>query len=234
MDCLSRRHSGKRERVPCDSRQNGRIVVAEGRRADEKNDSVLCPAALGHAGTIVRPGLPEGRRDESRNRSGGGRTVLAGTQGRPAGSFRRHGGRHGAIMGGLSSGLREGAKDAQAQLDGADGVTLIRNAEELTSAVNVSVLSAEKPAEKSWRIFLAFRNQRDFPVRLTSLTRKQNVLLQDAEGFVYELAAGENAQRVITIPAQAAVKVPFDFVRVDAVPRSIRLYGKDIPFPDGL
>ena len=35
----------------------------------------------------------------------------------------------GAIMGGLSSGLREGAKDAQAQLDGADGVTLIRNAE---------------------------------------------------------------------------------------------------------
>ena len=115
-----------------------------------------------------------------------------------------------------------------------DGVTLIRNAEELTSAVNVSVLSAEKPAEKSWRIFLAFRNQRDFPVRLTSLTRKQNVLLQDAEGFVYELAAGENAQRVITIPAQAAVKVPFDFVRVDAVPRSIRLYGKDIPFPDGL
>ena len=42
----------------------------------------------------------------------------------------------GAIMGGLSSGLREGAKDAQAQLDGADGVTLIRNAEELTSAVN--------------------------------------------------------------------------------------------------
>ena len=140
----------------------------------------------------------------------------------------------GAIMGGLSSGLREGAKDAQAQLDGADGVTLIRNAEELTSAVNVSVLSAEKPAEKSWRIFLAFRNQRDFPVRLTSLTRKQNVLLQDAEGFVYELAAGENAQRLITIPAQAAVKVPFDFVRVDAVPRSIRLYGKDIPFPDGL
>ena len=117
----------------------------------------------------------------------------------------------GAIMGGLSSGLRE----------------------ELTSAVNVSVLSAEKPAEKSWRIFLAFRNQRDFPVRLTSLTRKQNVLLQDAEGFVYELAAGENAQRVITIPAQAAVKVPFDFVRVDAVPRSMRLYGKDIPFPDG-
>lgn len=140
----------------------------------------------------------------------------------------------GAIMGGLSSGLREGAKDAQAQLDGADGVTLIRNAEELASAVNVSVLSAEKQAEKSWRIFLAFRNQRDFPVRLTGLTQKQNVLLQDAEGFVYEPAAGENAQRVITIPAQAAVKVPFDFARVDAVPRSIRLYGKDIPFPEGL
>lgn len=140
----------------------------------------------------------------------------------------------GAIMGGLSSGLQEGANDAQAQLDGADGVTLVRNAEELTDNVSISVLSVERQSDNGWRVLLAFRNRHDFPVRLTNLTNKQNVLLQDTEGFVYEQAAGENAQRMISVPAQAALKVPFDFVQVDARPRAIRLYGKDIPFPDGV
>lgn len=112
MDCLSRRHSGKRERVPCDSRQNGRIVVAEGRRADEK--TIACCALLLWAmqAPLCAQASPEAEETKAGTDQGEEELSLQELKGGLQEAFGGMVGVMGAIMGGLSSGLREGAKDA--------------------------------------------------------------------------------------------------------------------------
>ena len=136
----------------------------------------------------------------------------------------------GEALGGMTKGMQEGARDMQAQLDGSDGTRLISNSKDLATLTETRVLKAEQQEDRSWRIILAVKNPQEFPVRLTGLTEKQQVLLLDQENFVYEQTpVGE---RLMTVPERAAQKLTFFFPELDgSTPRTLRLYGMDLPVP---
>lgn len=136
----------------------------------------------------------------------------------------------GEALGGMTKGMQEGARDMQAQLDGSDGTRLISNSKDLATLTETRVLKAEQQEDRSWRIILAVKNPQEFPVRLTGLTEKQQVLLLDQENFVYEQTpVGE---RLMTVPERAAQKLTFFFPELDgSTPKNIRLYGMDFAVP---
>ena len=136
----------------------------------------------------------------------------------------------GEAIGGMTRGMQEGARDLQAQLDGSDGTRVISSGKDLAALTETRVLKAEQLEDRSWRITLAVRNPQEFPVRLAGLTEKQQVLLLDQENFVYEQTpVGE---RLMTVPERAAQKLTFFFPELDgSTPRTLRLYGMDLPVP---
>lgn len=136
----------------------------------------------------------------------------------------------GEALGGMTKGMQEGARDMQAQLDGSDGTRLISNSKDLATLTETRVLKAEQQEDRSWRIILAVKNPQEFPVRLTGLTEKQQILLLDQENFVYE--QNPVGERLVTVPERAAQKLVFLFPELDAsTPRTLRLYGMDLPVP---
>lgn len=141
----------------------------------------------------------------------------------------------GEALGGMTKGMQEGARDMQAQLDGSDGTRLISNSKDLTTLTETRVLKAEQLEDSSWRIILAVKNPQEFPVRLTGLTDKKQVLLLDQENFVYE--QNPVGERLVTVPERAAQKLTFFFPELDgSTPKTIRLYGMDfaVPHPIGI
>ena len=136
----------------------------------------------------------------------------------------------GEAIGGMTKGMQEGARDMQAQLDGSDGTRLITNSKDLAALTETRVLKAEQQEDRSWRIILAVKNPQEFPVRLTGLTEKQQILLLDQENFVYE--QNPVGERLVTVPERAAQKLTFFFPELDgSTPRTLRLYGMDLPVP---
>ena len=144
----------------------------------------------------------------------------------------------GEAIGGMTKGMQEGARDMQAQLDGSDGTRLITNSKDLAALTETRVLKAEQQEDRSWRIILAVKNPQEFPVRLTGLTEKQQILLLDQENFVYE--QNPVGERLVTVPERAAQKLTFFFPELDgSTPKNIRLYGMDfavfaVPHPIGI
>lgn len=136
----------------------------------------------------------------------------------------------GEALGGMTKGMQEGARDMQAQLDGSDGTRLISNSKDLATLTETRVLKAEQQEDRSWRIILAVKNPQEFPVRLTGLTEKQQILLLDQENFVYE--QNPVGERLVTVPERAAQKLTFFFPELDgSTPKNIRLYGMDFAVP---
>ena len=136
----------------------------------------------------------------------------------------------GEAIGGMTKGMQEGARDMQAQLDGSDGTRLITNSKDLATLTETRVLKAEQREDRSWRIILAVKNPQEFPVRLTGLTEKQQILLLDQENFVYE--QNPVGERLVTVPERAAQKLTFFFPELDgSTPKTIRLYGMDFAVP---
>ena len=136
----------------------------------------------------------------------------------------------GEAIGGMTRGMQEGARDIQAQLDGSDGTRVISSGKDLASLTETRVLKAEQLEDRSWRITLAVRNPQEFPVRLAGLTDKRQVLLLDQEDFVHE--PGSVGERLVTVPERAAQKLVFLFPELDgSTPRTMRLYGMDLPVP---
>lgn len=136
----------------------------------------------------------------------------------------------GEVIGGMTRGMQEGARDLQAQLDGSDGIRVISSGKDLAALTETRVLKAEQLEDRSWRITLAVRNPQEFPVRLAGLTDKRQVLLLDQEDFVHEPAS--TGERLVTVPERAAQKLVFLFPELDAsTPRTLRLYGMDLPVP---
>jgi hypothetical protein len=135
----------------------------------------------------------------------------------------------GTIFSGMAAGMQEGAERGQAQLDGADGTRLIANKKDLAELVQVTVFKLEEQGSGSWRVTLAIRNANDFPVRLVNLTRKQSVLMLDADGFAYNPVPQQESARTLTVAARAAVKAAFDFSGLEAKPGIIRLFDTDFP-----
>ena len=136
----------------------------------------------------------------------------------------------GEAIGGMTKGMQEGARDMQAQLDGSDGTRLITNSKDLAALTETRVLKAEQQEDRSWRIILAVKNPQEFPVRLTGLTEKQQILLLDQENFVYE--QNPVGERLVTVPERAAQKLTFFFPELDgSTPKTIRLYGMDFAVP---
>lgn len=136
----------------------------------------------------------------------------------------------GEAIGGMTRGMQEGARDIQAQLDGSDGTRVISSGKDLASLTETRVLKAEQLEDRSWRITLAVRNPQEFPVRLAGLTDKRQVLLLDQEDFVHE--PGSVGERLVTVPERAAQKLTFLFPELDgSTPRTLRLYGMDLPVP---
>lgn len=136
----------------------------------------------------------------------------------------------GEAIGGMTRGMQEGARDIQAQLDGSDGTQVISSGKDLASLTETRVLKAEQLEDRSWRITLAVRNPQEFPVRLAGLTDKRQVLLLDQEDFVHE--PGSVGERLVTVPERAAQKLTFLFPELDgSTPRTLRLYGMDLPVP---
>ena len=135
----------------------------------------------------------------------------------------------GTILSGMAGGMQEGAEKAQTQLDGADGTKLIAHKKDLTEFLQVSVHKIEEQGKGNWRFTLAIKNANDFPVRLVNLTRKQSVLVLDADGFAYNPARKKESVRTITVGARTAVKATFDFVGLDAKPAVFRLFDTDFP-----
>ena len=132
-------------------------------------------------------------------------------------------------IGGMTKGMQEGARDMQTRLDGADGTRLITNAKELTELTETGVLKTEQLEDGSWKITLSVKNTQEFPVRLTGLTDKQQVLLLDQENYAYEQKGGE---RIVTVPERAAQKIALVFPELDgSVPKTLRIYGMDFPVP---
>lgn len=137
----------------------------------------------------------------------------------------------GEIVGGMTAGMQEGAKEIQSQLDSAGGVEVIADKEKLLKLTETKVLKAEQYEDNSWRIVLAVKNIQDSPVRLANLNTKQQVLLLDAEDFVYE--PKETDQRIVTVPERAALKVEFSFPDLDgSTPKIFRLYGQEFTVPE--
>lgn len=137
----------------------------------------------------------------------------------------------GGIVTGMTQGMQEGAKDMQSQLDSAGGVEVIADKEKLLKLTETKVLKAEQYEDNSWRIVLAVKNIQDSPVRLANLNTKQQVLLLDAEDFVYE--PKETDQRIVTVPERAALKVEFSFPDLDgSTPKIFRLYGQEFTVPE--
>lgn len=136
----------------------------------------------------------------------------------------------GETIGGMTKGMQDGARDIQAQLDSSDGTRLITNSKDLAKLTETRVLRAEQREDRSWRITLAVKNPQEFPVRLTGLTNKQQVLLLDQENFIYEQSpVGE---RILTVPERAAQKLTLFFPELDgSSPKTIRLYGMDFAVP---
>ena len=136
----------------------------------------------------------------------------------------------GEAIGGMTRGMQEGARDIQAQLDGSDGTRVISSGKDLAALTETRVLKAEQLEDRSWRITLAVRNSQEFPVRLAGLTDKRQVLLLDQEDFVHE--PGSVGERLVTVPERAAQKLVFLFPELDgSTPRTLRLYGMDLPVP---
>lgn len=136
----------------------------------------------------------------------------------------------GEAIGGMTRGMQEGARDLQAQLDGSDGTRVISSGKDLAALTETRVLKAEQLEDRSWRITLAVRNPQEFPVRLAGLTDKRQVLLLDQEDFVHE--PGSVGERLVTVPERAAQKLTFLFPELDgSTPRTLRLYGMDLPVP---
>ena len=135
----------------------------------------------------------------------------------------------GTVMSGMAAGMGAGAENIQAQLDGADGTKLIANKKDLTEFLQVSVLKLEEQEKGNWRVTLAIKNSNDFPVRLVNLTRKQSVLMLDANGFAYDPVLQQESARTLTVAARAAVKAAFDFSGLEAKPGTIRLFDTDFP-----
>lgn len=136
----------------------------------------------------------------------------------------------GEAIGGMTRGMQEGARDIQAQLDGSDGTRVISSGKDLAALTETRVLKAEQLEDRSWRITLAVRNPQEFPVRLAGLTDKRQVLLLDQEDFVHE--PGSVGERLVTVPERAAQKLVFLFPELDgSTPRTLRLYGMDLPVP---
>lgn len=133
-------------------------------------------------------------------------------------------------IGGMTKGMQESARDMQAQLDGADGTRLISSSNDLAGLTETSVLKAEQLEDRSWKITLAVKNTQEFPVRLTRLTDKQQILLLDQQDFAYEPKSG--SERLVTVPERAAQKLTFVFPDLDgSIPKTLRLYGMDFPVP---
>lgn len=136
----------------------------------------------------------------------------------------------GEAIGGMTRGMQEGARDLQAQLDGSDGTRVISSGKDLAALTETRVLKAEQLEDRSWRITLAVRNPQEFPVRLAGLTDKRQVFLLDQEDFVHE--PGSVGERLVTVPERAAQKLVFLFPELDgSTPRTLRLYGMDLPVP---
>lgn len=135
----------------------------------------------------------------------------------------------GAMVSGMAAGMQEGAEKTQAQLDGADGTRLISNKKDLAELVQVTIFKLEEQGNGSWRVTLAIKNTNDFPVRLTNLTRKQSVLLLDAEGFAHDPVRQDGSGRMLTVAARAAIKASFDFSGLEERPGIIRLFDTDFP-----
>lgn len=136
----------------------------------------------------------------------------------------------GEAIGGMTKGMQEGARDIQAQLDGSDGTRLITTGKDLAALTETRVLKAEQLEDRSWRIILAVKNPQGFPVRLTGLTDKRQVILLDQDDFVHE--PSPVVDRVVTIPERAAQKLTFLFPELDgSTPRTLRLYGMDFAVP---
>lgn len=133
-------------------------------------------------------------------------------------------------IGGMTKGMQEGARDIQAQLDGSDGTRLITTGKDLAALTETRVLKAEQLEDRSWRIILAVKNPQGFPVRLTGLTDKRQVILLDQDDFVHEPSPA--VERVVTVPERAAQKLTFLFPELDgSTPRTLRLYGMDFSMP---
>lgn len=136
----------------------------------------------------------------------------------------------GEAIGGMTKGMQEGARDIQAQLDGSDGTRLITSGKDLAALTETRVLKAEQLEDRSWRIILAVKNPQGFPVRLTGLTDKRQVILLDQDDFVHE--PSPVVDRVVTVPERAAQKLTFLFPELDgSTPRTLRLYGIDFAVP---
>lgn len=136
----------------------------------------------------------------------------------------------GEAIGGMTRGMQEGARDLQAQLDGSDDTRVISSGKDLAALTETRVLKAEQLEDRSWRITLAVRNPQEFPVRLAGLTDKRQILLLDQEDFVREPASA--GERLVTVPERAAQKLVFLFPELDgSTPRTLRLYGIDLPVP---
>lgn len=134
----------------------------------------------------------------------------------------------GEIVSGMTKGMQEGAKNIQSQLDSAAGVEVIADVEKLLALTETKVLKAEQLEDNSWCIVLAVKNTQEYPVRITNLNAKQQVLLLDKEDFVYEQK--ETEQRIVTVPERAALKLEFFFPDLDgSTPKILRLYGHDFP-----
>lgn len=136
----------------------------------------------------------------------------------------------GEALGGMTRSMQEGARDMQAQLDGSDGTRIIASGKDLAALTETRVLKAEQLEDRSWRITLAVRNPQEFPVRLTGLTGKRQVILLDQEDFIHE--PGSVGERLVTVPERAAQKLTFLFPELDgSTPKNIRLYGMDFVVP---
>jgi hypothetical protein len=138
----------------------------------------------------------------------------------------------GDMTSGMASGMQDGAKQIQEQLDGADGVRLVRNKDDLANLLQLNVLQLEPIGDGKYKLNMAIRNTNEFPVRLVNLRYAQAILLLDVEGFAYALKNPAEQGANITVPARAAVRASYTFEDVQAAPAVVRLHDTDFMIND--
>lgn len=133
-----------------------------------------------------------------------------------------------------ATGIKEGFEEGRKSASSTDGAIIINNKEEMLKALDITILSYEKDAEKenAYKVTLAFKNEQDVPVRFGTLPLGKNVVLIDTDGFATMLKGAPKEGVAITVLPRAATKLSYLFLDVSGTPKYFRLLDHDMRLPD--
>jgi hypothetical protein len=132
-----------------------------------------------------------------------------------------------AAVSGASEGLDEGRKEGNSL----DGSSLVMNKEDLLRLLSMRVLKSEELSEGSYEITVAFKNDNDFPVRITNLFDTSKVILLDKDGFASPLEIGSLGGAEITVLPRAQARSRLVFDDMESEPAVLRFFDVETEVP---